>query len=204
MTARRSSVSPAYFDAMYAADPDPWNFATSAYETEKYAATLSALPRQRYASALEIGCSVGVFTRLLADRCDTVLAVDASGRALEHARDRCGDLPSVSFQRVHIPAEFPEEQFDLIVISEVGYYLSRTDLLRAREHVLDALAPHGHLLLVHWTPPIDDAPLTGDEVHDCFGAAGDRLIRTDGRRFDTYRIDLFEQREPGCATSQSI
>lgn len=201
---RGGSVSPAYFDGLYAADPDPWGFTTSPYEAEKYAATLAVLPRGRYTSALEIGCSIGVFTRLLAARCDAVLAVDASERALSLAKERCQDLPSVNFRQVQVPSEFPGDRFDLIVLSEVGYYLSRADLLHTRQHMLTALAPSGHLLLVHWTPPIDDAPLTGDEVHDCFAAAGRTLTCIEGRRFDTYRIDLFEHREPGHFTSEKV
>ena len=64
----------AYFDSLYAAEADPWAFATSDYEREKYAATLAALPRPHYARALEIGCSIGVLTRMLAGRVGASLA----------------------------------------------------------------------------------------------------------------------------------
>ncbi|MGL6044624.1 MAG: SAM-dependent methyltransferase, partial [Sandaracinobacteroides sp.] len=63
------SLPPAYFDALYRDDPDPWRFATSGYEAGKYAATMDALPRGRYGSALEVGCSIGVLTAELARRC---------------------------------------------------------------------------------------------------------------------------------------
>ncbi len=81
------SLEPAYFDALYAADPDPWQFATSAYEREKYDATLAALPT-RIGSAFEIGCSIGILTRRLAERCNTLLAVDVAKAALAAARRR--------------------------------------------------------------------------------------------------------------------
>ena len=74
MSEPRQTLKPEYFDALYTADPDPWNFAASPYEQAKYALTLNAMPKPRYRSALEVGCSIGVLTRLLASRCDTVVA----------------------------------------------------------------------------------------------------------------------------------
>ena len=69
---------------------------------------------------------------------------------------------------MQFPRETPDQTFDLIVLSEVGYYLSERDLLMARDWIVNALRPGGHLLLVHWTPLVEDYPLTGDEVHDLF------------------------------------
>ena len=39
----RASMSPAWFEALYASDPDPWRFATSPYEAAKYDDTLASL-----------------------------------------------------------------------------------------------------------------------------------------------------------------
>lgn len=131
------------FEAMYRADPDPWKFATSDDEREKYAAPLAALPRPRYRRASEIGCSVGVPTRQLAARCHELLAVDVSETALAEARKRCADQPNVRFARMHVPAAFPPGPFDLILLSEVGHYLSADDLARARAATLAHLEPGG-------------------------------------------------------------
>ena len=81
-----TSLPPSFFDAIYAEAPDPWSFATSDYEAGKYAVTVATLPRAQYASALEIGCSIGVLTELLAPRCDALLSVDVAERALNQAR----------------------------------------------------------------------------------------------------------------------
>ena len=78
MSELRATLKPEYFDAIYTADPDPWNFADSPYEQGKYAITLNAMPKPRYRSALEVGCSIGVLTRSLASRCDAVVAIDAA------------------------------------------------------------------------------------------------------------------------------
>ena len=76
-----------------------------------------------------------------------------------------------------IPGEFPNDAFDLIILSEVGYYLSMPDLERARQLLVDSLNPGGHLLLVHWTPFVHDYPLTGDQVHDFFSEAAPQPAR---------------------------
>lgn len=183
----------AYFDDVYRRKADPWDFATSPYEAAKYRATLGALSRARYARAFEAGCSIGVLTSQLAARCEQLLSVDLNESALVQARERCKDLAHVRFERRQLPAEFPPGPFDLIVISEVGYYLSTADLERLLERCITGLAPGGQLLLVHWTPLVPDYPLTGDEVHEAFRAHPEALRHLAGAREETYRLDLFER-----------
>ncbi len=192
-----NSLPPEYFDQVYQANRDPWGFESSPYEREKYAATLAALPRAHYPEAFEIGCSLGVLTAQLAQRCSHLLAVDVSEAALAQARQRCASLPHVAVQRMQVPVELPEKPFDLILMSEVGYYWSAADLALATDRLIDRLLPDGQLLLVHWTPPVHDYPLTGDDVHEHFLAkAGDDgpLRHLAGQRHETYRLDLLEKR----------
>ena len=173
------SLPVSYFDQVYAARDDPWDFGTSAYEREKYADTLAHLPRARYRRGFEVGCSIGVLTSQLAGHCESLLSVDVSERALEQARARCADLPQVQIERLQIPRDEPRGSFDLIVVSEVGYYWSRTDL----DCAIALLAAHqpagGDLLLVHWTPPVHDYPLRGDEVRDVWLARPEWRVRRD-------------------------
>jgi Nodulation protein S (NodS) len=65
-----------YFEELYAESNDPWNFETSVYERNKYGRTLQVLGERRFERALEAGASIGVFTEMLAGRCDELLAVD--------------------------------------------------------------------------------------------------------------------------------
>ena len=191
------SLPPEYFDQVYQANRDPWNFETSPYEREKYAATLAALPRSHYAEAFEIGCSLGILTAQLAPRCGYLLAVDVSEAALAQARTRCADLAQVEVRLLRVPEEFPGHPFDLILLSEVGYYWSPADLARAADQIVAGLAPGGQLLLVHWTPPVHDYPLTGDDVHEHFLAqatATGPLRSISGQRQEQYRLDLLEKR----------
>ncbi len=192
-----NTLGPDYFDGVYRASTDPWQFASSPYEREKYAATLAALPRPHYARAFEIGCSIGVLTAQLALRCGHLLSVDVSETALDQARQRCADLPQVEIKKMQVPSEFPAGEFDLILVSEVGYYWSPPDLARAADQMLAALPPGGQLLLVHWTPVVPDYPQTGDEVHAFFlqKAGPDGPLRhLSGERYEKYRLDLLEKR----------
>ena len=194
-TNQPNSLNPAYFDDVYRAHDDPWAFASSPYEREKYADTLAALPRPHYGRAFEIGCSIGVLTAQLAPRCGHLLSADVSEAALAQARQRCAGLPQVELRKIQVPNEFPDGKFDLILLSEVGYYWSPADLARAAGLLLASLPPGGQLLLVHWTPVVPDYPQTGDEVHDFFlqkaGPHGP-LKHLHGHRADKYRLDLFE------------
>ena len=185
-----TSLHPSYFDALYAGEPDPWQFETSAYEAAKYDATLDALPHDRFASGLEIGCSIGVLTARLAQRCDELLSLDVSEQALDTARQRCIDLPHVRFEKGQIPQDWPDGRFDLIVLSEVLYYLDKDDLDRLAARTMLSLAPGGTVLMVHWLGETD-YPLSGDDAVEHFTS---RLERRPVRMFrqvrePEYRLD---------------
>lgn len=190
----RASLPAAYFEALYAGDPDPWRFASSPYEREKYADTLAALA-PRYRRGFEVGCSIGVLTAALAARCDALLAVDIAEAALRAARERCADLPQVTLARMAVPGAWPDGAFDLILLSEVLYYLSPPDLAQVARQVAGSLAPGGDCVLVHWTGETD-YPLTGDDAVAGFLAAlpGDFLVSRQERR-PAYRTDVL-RRQP--------
>ncbi len=188
----KASLTQKYFDDVYAARPDPWDFETSAYERGKYAHTLNSLPRDRYGSAFEIGCSIGVLTERLAPRCGHLLSVDVSQAALDQAQERCSGLPHVQFQRMHVPTEFAEGSFDLILVSEVAYYFAPPEL----ELLAGKIAQHQHaeadLVLVHFTPIVSDYPATGDQVHDYF-LSRPEWSHVAGSREERYRIDVLRR-----------
>lgn len=158
------------------------------------AATIAALQKSRYRSAFEIGGSIGVLTQKLAHYCDSLLSIDVSKLAQDQAITRCQSLPQVRFEIMNFPQQYPEEKFDLILVSEVGYYWCREDLQIAQHRILEHLEPEGHLLLVHWLAYTPDYPLTGDEVHDSFLAfRPDQLKHILGQKNAQYRLDLWER-----------
>ena len=195
MSRRTGSIGAGYFDALYAADPDPWRFASSDYEREKYAATMAALPARRFTAGLEAGCSIGVLTRQLAARCDTLLALDVAESALAQARARC---PGVRFERRAIPAEWPAGQFDLIVLSEVLYYLDGPAIRDTAARAMASLLPGGSILMVHYLGETD-YPSTGDEAADGFTAASglNPALRLRQPRYRIDRLDHPAAASPG-------
>ncbi len=186
---RTGSVDPSYFVELYRRESDPWKFATSAYERDKYAASLAVL-QPHYGSALEIACSVGVFTRRLARRCGSLLAIDPSPEAVELARRRCAHLPNVKMQCGAVPDDFPSGTFDLVTFCEVGFYLACEDLIETRDRIVASLRAGGEALLVHWTPPVKGHAMSTVEVHDAF-AQHPQMRMLAHRDAPTYILDLF-------------
>ncbi|MCE4226207.1 methyltransferase domain-containing protein [Methylobacterium sp. C25] len=193
MSRHSTSLSPEYFSGVYADDPDPWRFATSDYEREKYATTLASLPRDRYASVLEVGCSIGVLTRQLAGRCQQLTALDVVPAVLASAQSRCAALDHVRFQIASVPGEWPDGHFDLILLSEVIYYLDCADLARLVARVEGSLLPGGDVVLVHYLGETD-YPLSGDEAADGFIERASAFAKLeDQSRQDGYRLDVLRR-----------
>ena len=180
-----------YFEDLYARSGDPWNFETSEYERSKYRRTLEALGGRRFRRALEAGASIGVFTGMLADRCDELLAVDVSGRAVAVARERLAGRSHVKVERRTLPEEMPSGPFDLIVASEVLYYFPKEEMLATLESFERELSQGGTLLAVHWRRETRTYPLQGDEVHELL-IEHTRLSVKETVVEPDYRLDLFE------------
>lgn len=178
------------FDALYRDDPDPWEFETSAYEREKYEATLAALPAPRYRRGLEVGCSIGVLTARLAAVCDALVAVDASEVALAAARTRPGN-EGATFLRADVPTEWPDGPFDLVVLSELLYFLEPAEIPALACRVAGSAERDAAVVLVDYLGPCD-RPLDGDAAADAFlTAAASRGFRRTGQvRTQSYRIDV--------------
>ena len=110
------------FESLFARGDDPWRY-TSAYEQEKYERTLSLLPSEPAGCALELACAEGHFTAQLARRVGSLVAADISEIAFERAAIRCRDLGNVTFRRLDLVTDELPGPFDLLVVSEVLYYV---------------------------------------------------------------------------------
>jgi SAM-dependent methyltransferase len=186
----RPRIGREFFEDLYTRSDDPWEFATSEYEREKYADTLAALGSARFERGLEVGCSIGVFTELLAERCEDLVGIDVSDRALARAQARLSGRPGVRLAQLTFPEEVPDGRFDLVVCSEVLYYLDPPAFELAVGRLRAVLESGATVLAVHWRPPTSSYPLRGDEVHDRLRAELGEWHAFDGRR-SRYRLDRF-------------
>lgn len=156
---------PHRFDALFRASDDPWRFKTRWYEARKRAVTLACLPAARFAHGFEPGCANGELSAELATRCDRLLVCDGSRRAVELAQARLAAWPQVRVVQAQLPGDWPDATFDLIVISELGYFLDAQRLDALADHARACLRPGGALLACHWRRPIQGCEFTGDAVH---------------------------------------
>ncbi|GAA0559414.1 SAM-dependent methyltransferase [Paractinoplanes ferrugineus] len=161
-----STVSLDYFTGLYLAKQDPWDLATKWHDQRKYAVTVASLPRERYRRCYEPGASVGLLTRLLAHRCDEVLAVDSVPEAVETAARNVSDLANVRVEVANLPAEMPAGTFDLIVVGDLFYYLSAADFDELVAGLVDRLEPGGDLVSVHFRDRQNPGNYDGFNVHD--------------------------------------
>ena len=190
---RSDTVDLGHFEQLYDGRDDPWNFASSPYEQAKYAATIAALPRARYAHGLDVGCSIGVLTEALAERCDDLLAIEPVVAALDQARARNRASAWVRFAPLFVPRDWPDERFDLVVVSEVLDYLGPADLTLLCQRLSGSLAPGGDLLLVHWVGKKGPVRTPGEATDLLIAQAAGVLSVTRAERNADYRLDVLRR-----------
>ena len=198
-----------YWESVFEA-ADPWNY-TSAYEELKYARTLSILPGTRIGRALELACAEGHFTALLSPRVDALTAVDISTKALDRARERCRRMQNVEFQKLDFFSEPLAGAWNLIICSEVLYFLNDLAALRnIAEKIRSALTDGGYFLTAHARLLADEPCRTGFEWDHEFGAATiakvfgetEGLAHLKSLETDLYRIDLFQKAPAGSPPAE--
>lgn len=153
----RRPIDPAGFEEKYRGAIDPWNYSNSPFEAAKRRVLLSACGDRLHGRGLELGCSIGETSALLTRRCLSLLAVDSSETAIAEAQRRHGAEPRLTFRQAVLPREMPRGPFDLVVISEVAYYLSPRDLSDLLARTMLCTAPGGRIVALHHLTPFDDA-----------------------------------------------
>lgn len=192
-----------HFDALFAQSDDPWHFKTRWYEERKRALTLAVLPARYYASIFEPGCANGELSAALASRCDRLLVMDGSDKAVELAQRRLSDWPHAEARQGFLPQAWPDANFDLIVVSEVAYYLDANQLATLMRRVRAALNPGGTVLACHWRRPIEGCEFNGDQVHDRLHA-GLGMQRLTALTEPDFRLDVWSLDERSAAEREGL
>jgi len=196
-------MSEADFEARYRVDPDPWSYATSGYERDKYGATLAACGPGPFASAIELGGSIGVFSELLAPRCRSLVTIDSAPTAVAAARRRLAGLsatstssprsPAVTAVLGSIPEAIPRRGYDLVVASEILYYLDAARLGETLAVLRECTDPGARWVAVHWRPAGPERPFDAAQVHELL-CAQPWLAPVGSASTDDYLLDILERR----------
>ncbi|HTZ42977.1 MAG TPA: SAM-dependent methyltransferase [Jatrophihabitans sp.] len=182
-----------YVRQMYAASDDPWRIADGFYERRKRQVLLACLPQERYASAFEPACAAGELSVLLAERCDRLLAADVAPRAVELTAARLAGRPGARAERLAVPQDWPAERFDLVVLSEFGYYLPRASWQRLVERAAAALVGDWTVIACHWRSPFAERLIETDQLHEDLvaGLPGRHAVRL---LDEDFRLDVLTGR----------
>jgi 2-polyprenyl-3-methyl-5-hydroxy-6-metoxy-1,4-benzoquinol methylase len=131
---------------------DPWNYETVSYQRDRIGREVEMLDAvrgtARFGKALEVGCAEGLFTEMLAARCESLLALDISPVALTRARRRLQRQENVRFARWDLRIDSVPDTYDLIVVVHALEYVRNPIYIhRARTKLVNCLRPGGHLLV---------------------------------------------------------
>ncbi|MBB5390466.1 MULTISPECIES: SAM-dependent methyltransferase [unclassified Herbaspirillum] len=190
-----------HFRSLYASSADPWHTADSWYERRKLSILLATLPKPRFSSVYEPGCGNGALTVELAGCCERLLASDLCDEAVRLTLERVNGNSHVQVSKECLPEQWPvggEPAFDLIVLSELCYYLDDEQLRTTVSQSVDSLLPAGHLLACHWKRPFDDRQQETAAIHALFTAHG--ALRVCAHYEDEeFRLDIWQKRSTGEA-----
>jgi len=174
------------FERLYSGDPDPWRVATDWYERRKIEVVLACLRRERYGLAWDAGCGTGDLAARLAPRCARLVATDVSPAAVQLTSARCREFAQVEAEVSALPA-VPASvvgHADLVVLSEVLYYLAPQQRQECAQALVDACAPAGDVLAVHWSARPEEAL---DSGLDCHRELDMRMLRAGFGRLLAHR-----------------
>jgi SAM-dependent methyltransferase len=154
------------FDAVYRAHPDPWGVGSRWYERRKRAVLLASLTSVRYHHGWDLACGTGVLARDLAARCAHVTASDGSSVAVRRAQSPEMSAPEskIRYRVLQLPLAGPEPTLcgvDLVVVSEVLYYLSEPQRQTLVAQIVAIAGARAEIVLVHWSPRPDDGEVSG-------------------------------------------
>ena len=183
-----------YWDARYAETPDLFELESAAHGRARYEFLILALADRPLGKTLELGCSVGVLTEMLAERATEVIATDISEVVLETARRRLREAghSGVTFLQADLPEGLPAGPFDTVIASELLYYLRADEVSASAGQLAEALAPGGRLLVAHTRGYFPRHAISADHAARLVGRApGLRSIKHWGGT--ERRVDVFER-----------
>jgi SAM-dependent methyltransferase len=181
-----------HFEERYRARHDPWDTLTGAYELQKRERTLRACGDGPFAAACDLGAGLGLVSAALAPRCARLVAIDAAPTAARAARRRLRASPHATVLTGALPGALPAGTFDLVVASEILYYLD-DDAFAATLAWLGTAAS-GRVVAVHWRGTAPDLRRSADAAGAALaGVEGLRPVEVERAPGAGYRLDVLER-----------
>ena len=125
-----------------------------------------------------------------------------AGSAVEQTRARLESAQAgdgVELAVANVPEQWPDGQFDLVVISELGYFVTDIDALAQRIH--GCLTDDGVLVACHWRHPVVEAPSTTEAVHAVLGAGLQLLV---DHIEDDFVLQIWSRRAGSVAQATGV
>ena len=181
------------FEALFQTDPDPWDYESSPFEAHKRKVLLNHIGLRSRGRVLELACANGVTTQALMMCALRTTALDASATAIAHAQTRLKDGDRLRLLRTNLPGGMPRELLDLIVVSEIVYYLRRDAYTRLAKEILTRIAPGGRVVVLHHHVSFPDATVRPEQAHRDFARLlEERLKLVRSSRYARYRVSVFD------------
>lgn len=196
-----SASDPAYFDMLFADSDDPWGIGAGWYEERKREVLLASLPRRQFDAAFEPGCAAGHLTKRLATRCGHLLAADIASRAVTLTAEATAGMANVSVRQMSLPQQWPDDQFDLIVLSEIGYYID--DVAEFARRLRPSLTANGVVAACHWRYPTIEHAHSAEFVHDTILRESE-LHRIAMHHEEDFLLDVFSVDGRSVARSHDV
>ncbi|MEF2072208.1 class I SAM-dependent methyltransferase [Consotaella aegiceratis] len=187
------AIDPAGFEAKFRQNADPWNYAGSRFEAFKRGVLLQACGAGQRGRVLELACANGVTTMALRTRVLRIVGIDASPTAIEAARHRTHDCDRIRVEVGLLPHDMPRGPFDLIVVSELLYYLPERNLFQTLARLRTATAPGGRVVLLHHLLNFDDAAFRPWLAHAAARSIlGEAMSLSLARRWGRFEVLAFD------------
>ena len=194
-----------YFASLYSRDKDPYKVQTRWYEKRKIQLLLGSLPKERYEYAFEPGVGVGALSQPLSERCERLIVSDLNEKAIRSTKDALKKAKNVDYIVSAIPAYWPPEEtrFDLIVLSEILYFLDEIELEEVIDKCQQSLLPSGNIVICNWKHAFTQRKLSTEFIHACFSSITDlRLIVK--HEEDDFLLDVYSKDPLSIAQSEGI
>ncbi len=191
------------FDDLYRHADDPWSVGQRWYERRRAELIMAMLPKPRFGRVFEPGCSIGMLSEKLAARCEELICADVVPAAVHAARQRLRASSAGASVEVRCAGieDWPAGSFDLIVFSELAYYLSDASFHGFLTSAAASLRSGGVVLAAHWRHPVPGGYRSAESAHAAL-AGIDGWTRHASYRDADVLIDVIGPDAPSVASQE--